>query len=69
MANVTTLKPLQILQKRVIRIIGKVAYGDYTAPLFKNVSDIYTLEFIHDHLYTQQSISLQSVFSNTQNKY
>ena len=35
MANLTTLKPLQILQKRVTGIIGKVAYDDHTAPLYK----------------------------------
>ena len=81
MANVTTLKPLQILQKRIIRIIGKVAYDDHTAPLSKHlkilkISDIYTLEslnFIHDHLYIQQSISLQNIFQihkiNTRNRH
>ena len=33
MANITTLKPLQLLQNRVIRIIGKVKYDVPTALL------------------------------------
>lgn len=80
MANITTMKPLHILQKRIIRVIANVNYDSHTADLFKSfkmlkVRDIYNLEclkLIHYQLNTEQSMVFHSASQihniNTRNR-
>ena len=59
-AFATTVKPLTIIQKRVIRIISSATYYQHTQPLFKELkvlklNDIHKLEvlkFVHNQINT-----------------
>jgi hypothetical protein len=47
LCNKTTLKPLELLYKRAIRIMGKKGYRDHTLPLFKDNKILPIIENSH----------------------
>ena len=67
MTTKTITKPLLLLQKGIMRIIGKVSYDEHTDPLFKcynvlKVNDIYNFEclkFIHSQLFISHDYPIQ----------
>ena len=66
-ANKTALQPLRVIQKRIIRIICRVAPFDHTNLLFKNLN-ILKLNDIHDHemlKFIHSEVSNPTVFNFT----
>lgn len=81
MATITSIKPLVIMQKRIIRTIGHISNYQHTNPIFKSskilkITDVYKLEclkFIHEQLHRHNLVQLTTASDvhniNTRNRH
>ena len=73
----TTLKPIFILQKKAIRLIGKTTYNAHTTPLFANfkvikfedVCELQLAKFIYGLYNNLSPLPLKSFFSTNKEKH